>query len=85
MLTGPSVLEEGGGHEAEYENEKGEDGGAATIGVERLWMVNGKRAKEANAEEQGSPDVPAHPELEIAEEDKTERKKKRGVAMRART
>jgi len=80
-----SVLEERGGHETENENEKREEGRAATVGVERLRIVNGKGAKKANAEEQGSPDVPAHPELEIAEDDETKGEKQRGIAMRART
>ena len=55
------LLKEWRGHETQEENQEREKRGGVTRRAERLGIVDGKSAKEMDADEQGGPDVPAAP------------------------
>ena len=76
------LLEEGGGHEGEQENQEGKGGDGAATGVERFGIVDRKGAEKTDADEHSSPDVPARPKAE-AEKNQEHRKKDRREAMSA--
>ena len=74
------LLEEGGGHEAEDENEERERCGGEAVGVQRFRIVDGKGAEKTDGDQHCGPDVPAGPEAE-AEKNQEQRKKDRREAM----
>jgi hypothetical protein len=82
VLLEPVLFEEGGGHEAEDENEEGEESGGAAAGVQRLGVVDGKGAEKTDGDQHGGPDVPTRPKAE-AEKNQEQRKEDRGDAMSA--
>jgi len=80
--TEPVLLEEGGGHEAEDENQEGKEGGAVARVAQWFRMEDGKRAKKTDADEQSGPDIPAAPVAE-SQESQEHGKKNRGGTMSA--
>ena len=70
------------GHETEEKDEKCKKRSPTAAGVERRGIVNGRNAKEAHAEEQCSPNVPALPETEEPERDENKGKKDGHVAVK---
>src|ERR1700687_9236 len=81
--TEPVLLEEGGGHEAEDENQEGKEGGAVARGAQWFRIEDGKSAKKTDADEQSGPDIPAAPVAE-SQESQEHGKKNRGGTMSAR-
>src|SRR5579862_991021 len=78
------LFEEWGGHEAEDEDEQGDDGAEAAGGVEWLGVEDGDEAEETDDEEERAPNVPAGPEMKHGEGDEDEWKDPRRVAVKAR-
>ena len=58
------LFEEWGGHEAEDEDGERDESAEAAGWVEWFGIEDGDEAKEADDEEERSPDVPADPEME---------------------
>ena len=73
---------ERGRHETEEKDEKCKKRSPTAAKVERRRIVDGRNAKEAHAEEQGSPNVPALPETEEPERDENKGKKDGHVAVK---
>jgi hypothetical protein len=74
--------EEGGGHEAEDEDDESQESGETAWRVEGNGIVDWGDAEKTEAEEKSGPNIPAVPE-EIAERKKGEREKKGGKAVKA--
>jgi hypothetical protein len=88
-LRDGALVEDGDGHEAEEENEEGEENAEAAIGIEREGIVDRGHAKKAEAEENSGPNVPdaptlAHPVAVEAEKQQENGKEERQKAMAAR-
>lgn len=73
-----------GGHEGQDEDRQSEQRAELATGIERRGVVDGRSTKEANTEEEPSPNVPTRPLPEIAESNQSGRKKPRRNAMKAR-
>jgi hypothetical protein len=89
LRTSRTLAEDGDGHEAEQENEEGEEDAEAAMGIERERIVDGGHAEEAEGEEDSGPKVPDAPALTNpmaveAEKQEENRKKERQEAMAAR-
>jgi len=76
-----SEAEDGGGHEAEDENEQGQESGEAARRVEGSRIVDGGYAEEALRQQEPSPNVPNKPDA--AEWKKGKRDKDAGNAVKA--
>jgi hypothetical protein len=63
---------DGGGHEAEDKDAECEQGAETPIGIKRHGIIDGRRAKETETQENPRPNVPARPMLEETESDKNE-------------